>query len=607
MNIKNVCLIIFAAAIFCSGCSMESSGNKNSSVQTEDSTTDSSSSGTVTYSSRSNASGENTEDALLVSETFNTFIYLNLTELSFSTDNENYSTITSSKTTVTDGIKIKNEDNYITLDAEGCSAPVSVNVTGNMTGTLKIKTNESYPVNVILNETYITSTNYPCLTVTGGAVTYLTVQGGNVLTDGRVYGYGYGEEYASDGISPSVNYVADGEDTKGSLYTKGDLRISGEGSLTVNEGYKHGIYSKGAMYVFGSVITVNSTGRNCMQSVNGFTMDGGTLNLTGTGSNTNNQSRGIVVEGVESDEASGVGAVTINGGALNITTVSKAITAKWDKDDDAETLSTDDDPDASVYITGGTFVINTTGTPADESSSTKTFIDADGVYVTETTKLSPEGIEGKNSVYISGGTLYLNTTDDAINAGEYIEISDGYVYAYSSKNDAIDSNGNLTISGGYIVAIGVSTAECAFDCDNNTFAVKGGTFFGLGTNNFSTPTSSACTQNVFVASSSYTGTSGTFAVKNSSSAPVFAFEFPSVTASGTLYAVFSSPKITSGDTYTLYTGVTASGGSSFEGLYYEMPEVSGGSGKVSKSVTSSTKVYSLSASNDMTNNGPNHR
>ena len=37
-----------------------------------------------------------------------------------------------------------------------------------------------------------------------------------------------------------------------------------------------------------------------------------------------------------------------------------------------------------------------------------------------------------------------------------MNITGGYIYAYSSKNDALDSNGNFTLSGGYVFA--VSTA-----------------------------------------------------------------------------------------------------------------------------------------------------
>jgi len=327
-------------------------------------------------------------------------------------------------------------------------------------------------------------------------------------------------------------------------------------------------------------------------------MNDGTVNISGTGSNLNNESRGIVVEGEESEDTPAEGFIVINGGTIDITTVSKAITAKWDIDDDAETESTDDDPYPYVKITGGTVTVETTGTPQDETTSTYEVTDADGTVTEETVKLSPEGIEGKQAVYISGGTIYCETTDDCINSSidgsSYVEISGGYIYAHSTYNDCIDSNGKMTISGGVVVAYTTYNVECAFDCDNYTFAITGGYVVGIGTNNYSTPTSSACTQNVLIVGSSYYST-GNYVLVDGSGNVVFAFYVPATSD----VMILSSPEIDSNTSYTIYKKSSISGGTAYNGLYYSMPTFSTGT-KVGTVTFSSSTVYTLGSG---TNNG----
>jgi len=432
--------------------------------------------------------------------------------------------------------------------------------------------------------------------------------GTNSLTDGRTYGTAYSDEHSS--VS---GYISAASESKGTFHVKGDLNIVADdtsASLTVTEGYKHGLYASNMINFYGGIVTVNSSGRNGFQCKNGFNMYGGTAIVYGTGTNTNNQSRGIVVEGDDTCGTDDTGYFNMTGGAVNIKTVSKAITAKWDSDEDA---SAEDDikntVNPVVTISGGTINIITYGTPQDESSSTYTFTDADGETVTETTKLSPEGIEGKAGVTISGGTINVATTDDCINASvssSNITISGGTIYAYSSDNDVVDSNGTLTISGGTLVALTATNPECAFDCDSNTFAITGGTIIGIGTNNYSSPTAASCLQSVIVLSGNYLGSPGTtFALEDSSGNAVFAFTIPSSiysSMSSSNIAIFSSPNIATGTSYTLYAGVTTSGGTSSNGLFTTLPTVSGGSSTLS-SISTSTSSY-VYTKNSGTNGGP---
>jgi hypothetical protein len=613
-NLTILSLLVAGAFLFSlTSCSPETGndGTTSDSTTTDD---DSSTSTDTTTDYDENTSSRDISadtDDEVANTTFANTIYLNLGTPSYSTDNSTFTTLTSSNQTITDGIKIKASSGYITIDASSSTGATVFNMTGTLsTGTVAIKSNASYAVELYLNGVSITSGNYPCIEVTKASRTFLVLNGTNTLTDGRTYGTPYGTgTYTNDSTDTTHTYVAatvqDGEDTKGTLYTKGQLLISGTGSLSVTSAYKHCIYSKDYIRMFGGTITTHDSGRNGIQSVNGFIMEDGTISITGTGTYANNESRGIIVEGEESDTNMGEGFILINGGTITINTVSKGMSAKWDVDedydgyDDGETNDTSDDPYPYVKITGGTISVTTTGTPF-ENTATTVFTDADGVSTTEALKLSPEGIEGKQSVFITGGSLTINTTDDCINASHSGDaafvISGGTIYAYSSANDALDSNGTLTISGGTIVALTKTTPECAFDCDNYTFTITGGTFVGIGTSNYSAPTTSACTQNAIVLGSSYYTAGSTMALK-SSSATAFAFDIPSGYGSSGMIMVLSSPNIASSTTYTIYNGATVTGAdSTFHGLYLGSSLSASGGTAVSTNLTTSTTVTTLSTS-----------
>ena len=412
------------------------------------------------------------------------------------------------------------------------------------------------------------------------------------------------------------------DDKKGSVYAKGVLIFTGETSTSVggtlsvvNKGYKHAIYSKD--YIRIANITLNSTvagttGRDCLRSLNGVVIDGGTINLTGKGTITDDESVGIKVEGEDEDEDSqtvqwnrGCGFVIINDGKITINTVAKGITAHWKSsetyignyadDEDSNTsllLSTflsetsATRPNPYIEINGGTIDITTAGTPYENTRTGE--------------KCSPEGIEAKGDLTINGGTITLSCTDDAINAGGSVYINGGAVYAYSSQNDAIDANGSngIKITGGTIVAIGVATPECAFDCDSYPFSITGGLLVGLGTNNYTSPKN--CSQSTVVLSNGYYGSANTtMAITDSSGNVVFAYKLPSSVGS---IMVLSSPEIKTGTTYTVKSGVTVSGGTAFHNLYTTLPEISGGTSSTSFSTSTSNYVYT--ASNAGQNMGP---
>ena len=424
-------------------------------------------------------------------------------------------------------VRITATEYGVTIDST-LDANIIYTLTGVLTGTLTV--NSDNPYQLLLNGVSVSGTDGPALDLESNQKAYLVT--------------------APD----TVNYLADSADRtmtmKAALYGKGPMIFSGNGTLKVTGSYKHGIFSKDYIRVRGGALDVTVDAKDAVRAVNGFIFDDGELIVNALGTTTDDESKGIKVEGEEGSDGAGKGFVVINGGHITITSVGKAITAGWDIDEDAETADRSDDPNPYVEINSGVIIITTTGTPYEYMSGG------------ETVSCSPEGIEGKAEVIVNNGYMIINTTDDAVNAGDAITINGGYLFCKSSQNDAIDSNGTLTIAGGVIVAIGAGVPEGAFDCDQNTFAITGGTFAGIG-GALSQPTEFACTQNAVILGSKTAGS--TLALKAQDGTVVFAFTIPQSYSK----MLLSTPDIGTGTSYTVYTGGTVSADYVFEGLYLD--------------------------------------
>lgn len=193
-------------------------------------------------------------------------------------------------------------------------------------------------------------------------------------------------------------------------------------------------------------------------------------------------------------------------------------------------------------------------------------IEITGGNVTVTTSgRNGEGIESKNYLNITGGHITVNAYDDAINSGQDLTISGGYVYALSSNNDGIDANGNCYVKDGVIYAIGSRAPEVAIDANSEEgkkLFFTGGTLVAIG----GLESGSSLTQPCYSASSWNRNT--WYALYNGNDVALV-FKTPD---NGGNTLVIS----TSGDT-SLKSGVTVNGGTEyFEGAAIIGATVSGG-------------------------------
>lgn len=350
---------------------------------------------------------------------------------------------------------------------------VTIKLSGVLNGSLIVKSDNA-DYTLVLDNVSITGDKLPAVQLKSSttATIYSEAGSNNIISDSP-------NNEKKGTITSAGSIIFDGPVNSSLPNGEANVSSTATGELLVNVFKKHGVKVDGGVTVNGGNLTIvgdQGAEGNMISTDMFFVMNNGVLDIQANGNVHATESKGIKVNGTEG-LGTGLGYVQINGGQVNVVSVGKAITAGWDRDEDALTATTDDDPVANVYINGGVVNVETTGTPYNYSNEES---------------LSPEGIEAKNTLYINGGVVQVRSTDDCLNAGVSIVVNGGYVYAISSANDSIDSNGTIEIHGGTVICMS-SSREQAFDCDNDAnFTFTGGTYVGAGNGN-NMPKSSATT------------------------------------------------------------------------------------------------------------------
>ena len=266
--------------------------------------------------------------------------------------------------------------------------------------------------------------------------------------------------------NPSISVTA-GSSAGHGIRGKEYVQISG-GTISVSTSapMKKGIGSDVFVLVEGGTVDINVSGgvgyedneykgTAGIRADNFFAMTGGTVTIRNTGTG----GKGVSAGSYDFDSVNHtVSDSYISGGTLNITTSgsesndvsSKGIKIGWVTKNGSGDRATVTGNAGNLIISGGSVTV----------SSSKS-----------------EAIEAKGSLTISGGSVYAYSTgDDAINSQGEMNITGGYVFAHSTQNDGIDSNKNLNLSGGYVFAITTKgSPEVALDaCEGYTLSIKKG-------------------------------------------------------------------------------------------------------------------------------------
>ncbi len=354
------------------------------------------------------------------------------------------------------------------------------------------------------------------------------------------------------------------------VHSEGTVLIS-DGTLTLST-YDHGIKSDYDMEITGGTITYNINGpaSKALKSEGNMHISGG--NISGTvsgGGETASDQTTSASAGIKCDYN-----VTIDGGTFDL----KA-TGKGDKG-----MSIDGD----LIINDGNIKVSTTGTRYGQSSSggwpggggssssdkrsSPKGIKVDGnitinggtITVSATGGEGSEGIESKKIMTINDGYVEVTSYDDALNSASHMYLKGGYVYAVATGNDAIDSNGNMYLSGGHVFCCG---SEEGLDANSEggykVYIQSGTNLMAIGGNMGAIESGASISQTCYKGSVSankwlalYSGSNVSFAAYT----PTFSSQGGGPGGPGG--GGSSSSKtivVTAPSTPKLYTGVTASG------------------------------------------------
>ena len=414
----------------------------------------------------------------------------------------------------------------------------------------------------------------------------------------------------------TVNTLTDGSGSqKACIYSKGQLQLQGNGTLNVIGNCKHGIKSASYITIKNLILNITkavSDGINCEEY---FQMKGGTVTISGVGDDAiqcdldGTTSTGETTDHEDEDS----GNMYIEDGTLTATVSASSI---YDADESKVTSSACLNADGDINISGGTLVLKATGAGGKGISTDGSLTISDGSVNVSTTgqiayysngsirtttssqtterlsdsyKASPKGIkvdgdinissgsivasatyheaiESKSTINISGGYVYAFSGDDAINSSGNFTISGGYVFGNSSGNDGLDANGNFYITGGNVVAVSSTSPEVGIDANTEggyKLYISGGNVVAIG----GFESGASITNGTAKQASSYT--KGAWYGLNNGSTAAFAFKVPSNSSMGSTMAVYTT------GTPSLYSGVTGSGTPFLNSYGY--PSFSGGS------------------------------
>ncbi len=386
--------------------------------------------------------------------------------------------------------------------------------------------------------------------LTGGTVTIGT-SGGVVL---EASGAGYDPSYCT-AIKADELVLLDGCDLTITTVGVAGRGVSCDADIVIQSGSVSITSSGGGGTYTNSSGEVDAYQGPCLNANGDLVLTGGTVTLSHSGS----AGKGI----------SGDGNLTIGtaaaGPTLHITTTGASIPIGPGEAAEAKAASVD----SMVVINNGEITISS----ADDAIKAKYWLEVNGGVVNAVN--SVEGFESPN-LFINGGEVHLRATDDCLNAtygyggefndGSNLTISGGYVHLVAPSGDGIDSNGNLTIAGGTIIVHGPpSQPEVGVDV-NGLFRVTGGFMVVSQINSMMVelPSSSQSTQrSVLVRTNQYIQAGTLFHIESTTGTYLLTFA-PAYRYS----AIFlTSPDLTAGTTYRVYTGGTCTGGVLRDGLY----------------------------------------
>lgn len=455
-------------------------------------------------------------------------------------------------------------------------------------------------------------------------------------------------------VSDTQNYEFSSDDTDGepdaTIFSKSDLIIGGKGTLNVNANYSTGIKSKDSLVITDTTLNLTSVddgikGRDLLEIIGGnitvnaendgikttndteeekgdINITGGTINIT-AGTDAIQSERNINISEGDITVTTSSGAQNTNKNNFGVWGNSKSDDSKSAKGIKAEntidisggTININSADDAihsnnAIVISGGELSLAS----GDDAIHADSELDISGGTINITN--SYEGIEA-SVISVSNGDINITSSDDGINAGggndssqsngfgggdrfatdsnAMINVTGGYIYI-NAQGDGFDSNGNAEMIGGTLIIDGpTNDGNGALDY-NGTFNMTGGLLVATGSSGMAQAVSDSSSQYCIMATVSSQKAGSVFSIQNTSGEEIVTYA-PSKAYTN---IIVCSPDIKNGESYTIYTGGSASGDSK-NGLYTN-GSYSGGTKQASITISSIVTSYGFAGTGGMKGN-----
>lgn len=310
----------------------------------------------------------------------------------------------------------------------------------------------------------------------------------NTLADSKEYSY-------------SRNFE-DKDKHESTIYTEGDLYITGGGSISVTGNMSEAVTCGGSLFTGGVSFGINAED-NGIKSGGNITAEGTEITIVCEKDGIKTDG-GVTMSDCEMDVKAGNDAVqaekefTAVNSVLTVCTygditADTELSSKGFKAADmaftdcivsAEVTDHALKANGTLDISGGTFSVSSSAGKGFTSEGNMTLSSAE-INISA----ASEGIESKATLTVESGSIDVKAEEDGINTGGDDNSADhsmnikGGKLVVTSGGDGLDSNGDINISGGTVVVFGpVNDANTAVDCGDFGFKINvtGGKLFALG-------------------------------------------------------------------------------------------------------------------------------
>ncbi|MGN1270176.1 MAG: carbohydrate-binding domain-containing protein [Clostridia bacterium] len=331
--------------------------------------------------------------------------------------------------TIIEGKGVTATENIITINSAG-----TYYITGSISdGNIIIEANKNDEVQIVLDNASITS-KYTA-PINAKECSKLTI----TLADNS-------ENTITDSETCTIFTDTEKSEPDGTIFTKTDLVINGNGKLIVNANYLDGIVSKDGLKIINSNIKINAKDDG-IRGKDYVAINNANIDITSKGD-------GIKSTNTEDTE---LGYIALEGGTININSESDGI--------QAETILN--------ISSSATINITTIGEVASSNNINNGFNRGGykGEYITQNSSTtedskSSKGLKAGSEITINNGNIEINSTDDSIHSNGIIVINNGTIKV-SSGDDGIHADTNIAINGGNINIIksyeGIESAYIEID------------------------------------------------------------------------------------------------------------------------------------------------